>query len=92
MPALDSLRQDFKNSPINFIAVSTDSKIEVKDFLETHAFNFRHIANGEEFIEKQFGTTWGFPSTWVIDRDNKVIKIFGKLSASDLRELVGVLR
>lgn len=92
MPKLDAFSKQFNNSNIDFFAISTDSKSEIQKFLETHTFGFRHFADGQVIIDKYFGATWGFPSTWVFDEENKVIRIFGKLQPEDFSELEFLLQ
>ena len=92
MPELDAFSKKFKNSNIDFFAISTDSKSETLKFLETHTFGFRHFADGQVIIDKYFGVTWGFPSTWVFDEENRVVKVFGKMNTEDLIELKVLLK
>jgi len=91
MPDLNKLREKYKDNNINFFAISLDSVTQLQLFFEKQEFNFRQFPNGQKIIEEQLGGSWGYPSTWVFDKENKVKRIFRKMSAEDLMELEGLL-
>ncbi len=91
IPELNKLRESFAHTDINFLAFSKDSAEAVLKFLDMKEFNFRLIPECEEFINSELKFFHGYPSTLVTDRNNKVLKMYGKLTDKDMQDLTNLL-
>lgn len=87
IPELNKLRRSFAHTDIIFLAFSKDSAEAVLKFLDLKEFNFRLIPDCEEIINSELKFFHGYPSTIVTDRNNKVLKVYGKLSEDDMQDL-----
>ena len=65
MPELNKIRADYAAQNIAFIAMAPETKEQIIKFLNSHDFQFRHIADADIFL-KQFGV--GFPKNILIDK------------------------
>lgn len=77
IPGLNQIKQKFGTNDVNYIAISTDAKHHVEEFLAKKDFNFTHIANGNSIYRDTFSATWGYPFTIVSNRRNIILKSFG---------------
>ena len=77
MPGLNHLKEKYGTASINYMAISTDSEKDVREFLTRKAFNFTHISNGEAIYRDTFKSKWGFPFTIITSQDNTILKAFG---------------
>lgn len=91
IPDLNKLRDSFAHTNINFLAFSKDSVEAVLKFLENNEFNFRLIPDCEKMINSELKFFYGYPSTIVTDRNNKVLKVYGKLSDQDMQDFTALL-
>ncbi|MBK9257947.1 MAG: TlpA family protein disulfide reductase [Saprospiraceae bacterium] len=91
IPDWNRLQKQYSHKGINFIAFSRDSMVELKEFLMKKPFNFTLIPESESIIKSEFTILWGYPMTIVTDKDNKVIKAFGKLTEEDMQEISYIL-
>lgn len=76
IPALNELVEKFGQQDVNFIAVTKDTGIEIDSFLQEQPFHFQHITDADLLIYDTFHYRWGYPSTLITDRDNKIIALF----------------
>ncbi len=74
IPGLNQLKEKYSSENINFIAIGTDNKRDIKTFMEEHPFNFEHIADGDELYRSVFKSKWGFPFTIVTDKNNVILQ------------------
>lgn len=91
IPELNKLRESFAHTDINFLAFSKDSAEAVLKFLDLKEFNFRLIPDCEKLINSELKFFHGYPSTIVTDRNNKVLKVYGKLSDKVIQDLTNLL-
>jgi len=97
MPVLNELKKKF-GGEFNFLSITMDSESKVKKFLETHEFDFEHIANSKK-LTTDLGFS-GYPLNIVLDK-NGVVKtiegnvnytvVNGELKMGDGMELIKIL-
>jgi len=71
MPALNAIKQKFKDSDVVFLAITFDKKATVQSFLKKYTFDFTPVPNAVAYCESMTGI---FPLTLFIDRSG-IIKI-----------------
>lgn len=76
MPVFNKLVEHYKDQDVNFLAIGRNSPDDIKDFLLRSPFNFDHIGYGEPIIIDTFKSVWGYPITFVADKDMKILSIF----------------
>ncbi len=76
MPVFNKLVDQYKGQDINFLAIGRNSPTDIKDFLLRKPFNFDHIGYGEPIIMDTFQAVWGYPITFVANKDMKIVSIF----------------
>ncbi len=65
------------------MAISRDTKEDVKSFLKSHPWEFDHLADGSDLINKNLKLPWGYPTTFVVDGKGVIAKaVCGGLSDS----------
>lgn len=74
IPGFNALVEKYGDESVNYIAISTFSKKDVKDYVAKEPFNFKHVADGEAVFRQTFKSKWGFPLTIVSDRENRIVK------------------
>jgi len=77
IPALNKIKEKYEGK-VNFIAMTFENKIEVIKFLERKEFNFKHIANADQFIG--YIGSKPYPENIFINRDGYIQNIEGGLS------------
>ena len=85
MPALNRLQEKYSDK-VDFISMTFESETSILKFLKKKEFNFKHVANVDDFI-KQIGTK-PYPENIFINRDGCIKYIEGGLSDSKDLDLV----
>ncbi len=73
IPGLNELEK--KYTDVNFLALSTDDESSMLDFLNRVEFNFDHMSDGSQIIEKYFAQT-GYPTTYLLNDKRIIIDLF----------------
>ncbi len=76
MPVFNKLVDRYKDQDLNFLAIGRNSPDDIKDFLLRKPFNFDHIGYGEPIIMDTFKSAWGYPLTFVANKDMMIVSIF----------------
>ena len=71
MPILNKIKEKYEND-FNFIAITFEKKESVEKFLKKHQFEFEHLINGKNLIDK-LGVN-AFPMNLFLDK-NGVLKV-----------------
>lgn len=71
MPILNKIKEKYEND-FNFIAITFEKKESVEKFLKKHQFEFEHLINGKNLIDK-LGIN-AFPMNLFLDK-NGVLKV-----------------
>ena len=96
MPVFNQLVEKYKNSKVNFLALSRNHALDIEEFVRDKPFNVDHIADGSSIIEDIFHGRWGYPITIVADQNQKILLITralgnsGQVSESQ-KELVQII-
>lgn len=69
IPALNQLREKYKNSDVVFLSVTFEDKSVVGKFLKRHPFSFTPIINAKNYCNNLVRI---YPLTLFIDRDGKI--------------------
>ena len=72
MPLFNTIKSTLGND-VNFIALTFQDEIEVRDFLKTNIFDFVHVIDSQEYIDKM--GIKGYPKTLILDKNLTVIEI-----------------
>ncbi len=84
MPGLNQLKNEFKNKPVAFIALSMDDpKIVLEKFVKNKRFELRQIFFNDELKKQNFYCAPGYPVTIIVDRNSRVVYITEGGSVTD---------
>lgn len=87
IPGFNSIVAKYGSKHINYLAISRDIEPDVRDFLKENPWNFEHIPDGNDLIQTTYRISWGFPTTFVLNKDAEIIAAFsGGRSDSAARE------
>lgn len=89
IPGFNALRTKYKSQPVNFLAISRNSNENLKEFFTEHPFDMDQIPYGDSITNKVFQTKWGYPLTFVADKNMKIIAAFygGKTDSTAVQEI-----
>lgn len=83
IPFLNQLVEKYRAGDINFLAIGLNSPHDIEEYLLIKPFNFNHFESGENIIQDVFKIDWGFPATFVVNREMKIVHIAQGLGNSD---------
>lgn len=89
IPGFNAIVEKYGSDNINYVTIGKDDRHDIKEFLQTHPWNFEHIADGGELIDNNFQINSGFPTTFVLDKNAKIIAVFsgGKTDETAVEEI-----
>ena len=90
VPGLNQLANKYHDKA-NFIAIGRNSEKYLKDFLNDNEWNFKHINDPDEvLIRNRFNHVWGFPTTFIADKNGKIVKAFsgGKTDSTAVQSII----
>ena len=95
LPRLEPLYQSYKDKGLKIVAVerSRDTERATK-FIAEHKLTYRFLENAEgdaEVVRRVFGVTM-FPTSFLIDREGRVIRVHVGFEAGDEKELESQIR
>lgn len=74
---LNEIVDKYQDKNVAFISFTFDSKMDLaKDFFPNHEFKFEVIADQETFLIEELAHGWGFPTTFIVDQEGYIEKIF----------------
>lgn len=74
IPLLNALKEKYKDE-VNFVAITFDSKYNVKHFLKKKRFNFEHIINAKNYLSKDLGNR-SYPKIILLNKEG-IVKYVG---------------
>jgi len=90
VPGLNQLANKY-HEKANFIAIGRNSDKYLSEFLEENEWSFKHINDPvEKIIRNSFNHVWGFPTTFIVDNNSKIIKAFsgGKTDSTAVQSII----
>ena len=76
IPGFNAIVKKYGKDKINFISIAKNKKPEIEAFLEKHPWDFAHISNEDDLIKKTFKIQFGYPTTYLLNKDAQIIKSF----------------
>ncbi|WP_299443209.1 TlpA disulfide reductase family protein [uncultured Aquimarina sp.] len=76
IPGFNEIVKKYGTEKVNFISVGRNKKTEIEKFLKKHPWDFSHIANEDGIIEKKFKIQFGYPTTYIVNKNGVIIKSF----------------
>lgn len=73
IPGLNAITEKYGPDQINFIAIGRDDSPDLQNFLNQNPWKFEQIPNGEQIIRNEFKIRWGFPTTFVLNKNAEII-------------------
>ena len=73
IPGFNALVDQYESDEINFVAIGRDKERDIEEFLKTHPWSFTQISGGEKALYETFNIRWGFPTTFVLNKDAEII-------------------
>lgn len=89
IPGLNAIVEKHGTNKINYIAIGRDSSQDIEDFLKVHPWKFEHIPNGNRIIKNNFKIRWGYPTTFLLNKNAEIILAFsgGKTDSTAVEEI-----
>jgi len=75
VPGFNTLEDKYRDK-INFLSIARNSKSEIEEFLKINPWNFDHISNDTNIIDSVFNHQFGYPTTFLIDKNGVIIRSF----------------
>lgn len=76
VPGFNTLVEKYGKDKINFISIARNSKSEVEEFLKVNPWDFEHISNDTNVIDSIFKHEFGYPTTFLLDKNGVIIRSF----------------
>lgn len=84
IPGFATIIERYGKDNINYIAVGDNSQLEISEFLQTHPWDFIHISNENDIIEKIFKVElFGYPTTYLLNEEAQIVKSFSGGKSGD---------
>lgn len=89
IPGLNAIANKFGTEKVNYIAIGRDRAQDVKDFLAETPWKFEQIADGNAIIMDVFKIRWGYPTTFLLNKNAEIILAFsgGKSDSTAVAEV-----
>jgi cytochrome c biogenesis protein CcmG, thiol:disulfide interchange protein DsbE len=95
LPRLEPLFQSYNAKGLRIVAVERSRDTErAKKFIADNKLTYRFLENGEgdaEVVRRVFGVTT-FPTSFLIDREGRVMRVHVGFEAGDEKELEAQIR
>ncbi len=95
LPRLEPIWQSYKDKGLTIVAVERSRDTDrAKKFIAENKLSFHFLENGEgpaEVVRKTFGVTT-FPTSFLIDREGRVLYVHVSFEAGDEKELEAHIR
>ncbi|HZV70883.1 MAG TPA: TlpA disulfide reductase family protein [Saprospiraceae bacterium] len=85
IPGLNAIVEKYGETNVNFIGIAIDSDADVQDFLRNYPWSFDQVKDGSVLIFDVFKMWWGFPTTFVLNRDAQIISAFNGLKSDEIQ-------
>ena len=76
IPGLNNIVEKYGRENFNYIAIGMDEVKDIKEFLINHPWRFDQVASDRSIIIDIFNMRWGFPTTFVLNREAVIIGAF----------------
>ncbi|MBI5917324.1 MAG: TlpA family protein disulfide reductase [Bacteroidetes bacterium] len=76
IPGFNQLVKKYGKKKVSYLAIGRDKAQDIDEFLDKHPWDFDHVANGEKLIADVFDLTWGYPFTFLVNEDSKIVMAF----------------
>lgn len=89
IPGFNAIVEKFGKEDFNYIGIGKDDKKDIQEFLLEHPWKFDQIADGNKIISDDFKIRWGFPTTFVLDKNAEIVFAFsgGKVDSTAVQEI-----
>lgn len=89
IPGFNAIVDKFGADKINYIAIGRDNSQDIKEFLNKNPWKFEQIPNGNEIIQNTFKIRWGFPTTFLLNKNAEIVLAFsgGNTDATAVPEI-----
>lgn len=92
IPYLNQLVDSLGTDRVYYLTIGKDSKAEIESFLLDHPWKFDHIVNGKDLIRGSFQNPFGYPLTFLIDRDGKIVQSISHITEQNVNEVISDVR
>ncbi|MEM1328882.1 MAG: TlpA disulfide reductase family protein [Bacteroidota bacterium] len=84
IPGFNAIVEKFGSDQVNYIAIGRDDQADTADFLKKHPWTFQQITDGAQLIDQTFKIRSGYPTTFLLDENAKIILAFrgGKIDTT----------
>jgi thiol-disulfide isomerase/thioredoxin len=76
IPGLNAVIEKYGRKRFNYLAIGYEEEIDIQTVLVEHPWGFEQLKTGKLLIRDFFKQSWGFPTTFVLDKDAIIISAF----------------
>ncbi|MBK9012659.1 MAG: redoxin domain-containing protein [Saprospiraceae bacterium] len=76
MPGFNEIVKKIGTKKVNYLAIGRDDTDRIKEFLGEHPWQFDQVQDGHNLVDNVFNLTWGFPTTFLVDKNGKIVMAF----------------
>ena len=76
IPGFNKIVEKYGADEINYIAIGREYPQDIEAFLKEHPWKFQQLLNGSELIKDNFKIRWGYPTTFLLNKNAEIILAF----------------
>ena len=92
IPYLNKMVESYGREKFFYLAIGRDSKEDIISFLDEHPWSFDQIENGKVLTDSTFRLTWGYPTSFIINKDGIITHSFGGLNEKNEKEIFDIFK
>jgi len=88
LPRLQPLYEKFNDQGLEIVAIEAfQDRERAEKLIEKHGLTFSFLENDDDDVVGNVFNVWGFPTSFLIDRDGRVMYVHNGFEAGDEDEL-----
>lgn len=76
IPGFNIVMEKYGKEKVNYLGITTDSENDTKETIEETNWKFEQISNAKKLITETFKMYWGYPTTFIVDKNGVIIHAF----------------
>lgn len=84
IPGFNNIVKQYGVDKVNYISIARNSTADISAFLEDHPWAFTHISNDKNIVREVFDIQFGYPTTFIVDKEGVIVKSFSGGAMGDM--------
>jgi len=76
IPGFNIIMEQYGTENFNYLGITSDTKKQTLETIEKFKWKFEQISDAKKLITETFRISWGYPTTFVVDKNGKIIQAF----------------